>query len=37
MRLLLARTVLAAGAAVLLVGVGVCVVATLVHPEAMEL
>jgi len=36
-RLALARCILAVGAAVALAGVGVCVVATLLHPEAMEL
>lgn len=35
-RLLLARCVLFCGAAVALAGVGVCVVATLLDPDAME-
>ena len=34
--LALARWVLGVGAAVALAGVGVCVAATLLHPEAME-
>lgn len=36
-RLLLARCVLFCGAAVALAGVGVCVVATFLHPDAMDL